>query len=178
MMNELGVGAGATFTLEVQIVGKNQRLEICFELTRITYYDIYEDKEIETLYREFIARIGPELTHNSEAWACSMCGLPATDTSWFCVYTPSLYRRCTVLIHKACEKCMPKMHEILRNITAGPGSENPSVIGGMFSKPDGMREVRAAACLSCQQEETAAPEFPMSRCAKCQLVSSVIIRFF
>jgi hypothetical protein len=49
-------------------------VEIEFEVVKIGWYEIYENTEIETLYREFIERIGPELRHNSEGWGCYQCG--------------------------------------------------------------------------------------------------------
>lgn len=49
-------------------------MDINFEIVKIGWYEIYVDKEIETLYRDFIERIGPELTRNSEEWACTLCG--------------------------------------------------------------------------------------------------------
>jgi hypothetical protein len=57
-----------------QFPRKNQRMDINFEIVKIGWYEIYVDKEIETLYRDFIERIGPELTRNSEEWACTLCG--------------------------------------------------------------------------------------------------------
>jgi hypothetical protein len=84
-------GVSISFTLEVQIKGsvqsftfampcphiprKNQHVDIVFEGVKIGWYEIYEDKEIEKLYRDLIARISPELIHNSEPWACLECGL-------------------------------------------------------------------------------------------------------
>jgi hypothetical protein len=60
-------------------------VDITFEVVKIGWYEIYYDEEIDVLYREFIASIGPELAHNSEAWACLGCGgerLVSSEERW------------------------------------------------------------------------------------------------
>ncbi|KAJ6577913.1 hypothetical protein B0H19DRAFT_1121774 [Mycena capillaripes] len=170
-------GVGATFTLEVEIKGKNQATVITFEVAQVGYYDIYQDEDIEAQYREFIACIGPELVHNSQTWMCHTCGRPATDSGWMSLYTPTMYKRCMVIISAACEICAPKMHKALPVIEAyhnkrhGAASDKvSSLVAGKFSRPEGMSGALLGSCLNCRKEETAAPEFEISRCSKCQLV--------
>ncbi|KAJ7624058.1 hypothetical protein DFH06DRAFT_1340092 [Mycena polygramma] len=72
-------GVRATFTLEVNIHGKTKRVDILFDVVTVGWYDMYQDTEIEALYRDLIERIGPEISQNSEAWTCLNCDLPPTD---------------------------------------------------------------------------------------------------
>ncbi|KAJ7908181.1 hypothetical protein B0H13DRAFT_1878837 [Mycena leptocephala] len=130
--------------MEVHIVGKIQRVEIEFEIVKIGWYEIYENTEIETLYREFIERIGPELRRNSEGWGCYQCG---------------------------CDECAPKMQQaaplLVKQCPAESDSKSQTIIGTILM-PDGMGGGLSGACLTCGKEQTT--EFTMSRCAKCKLV--------
>ncbi|KAF7344911.1 MYND-type domain-containing protein [Mycena venus] len=180
-------GVSVTFTLEIQIVGKDslgqkRKVEITFDVVTIGWYDIYEDTEIESLYREFVEKIGPELTHNSDKWACLECGLPATDIAWVSVYTvvEYFYKRCTILIRTGCETCAAKMQRAtpkilvteIHNRRQGAGdSKSPTAIG-TIPRPDALGGGLSGGCLTCCKElqSTAASASSMSRCGKCKLV--------
>lgn len=93
-------------------------MDITFEVVKIGWYEIYCDEEIDALYREFIASIGPELAHNCEAWACLGCGgerlrfrlkndgylvnlnsgRPAPQTGWVSLYTEKIKKRCSIIV--------------------------------------------------------------------------------
>ncbi|KAJ7686697.1 hypothetical protein B0H17DRAFT_1136781 [Mycena rosella] len=166
-------GKEIIFTLDANLW--NQTLDISFTIVHIGWYDIYEDKNIEILYREFIARIGPELTHNSDSWDCFECGRPATDSAWLSIYseTEEIYNRCALNIGRGCDKCAPKMQEATRKIVEARqnnGDSPSTMVVGTIPKPDGMGRALFSACLACRKPETAAPEFAMSRCSKCHLV--------
>ncbi|KAJ7123375.1 hypothetical protein C8R44DRAFT_875581 [Mycena epipterygia] len=168
-------GVSITFSMDVQIFGKNQSVEILFDVVAIGWYEIYENTEIETLCRELIKRIGPELTHNSETWACLECGGVATDIEWLSTYTHAemIYKRCKILISAACKKCARKMQRASLKFTAEHNAKNTgkySTVFGTIPRPDGLSGGLSGACLTCRKEQTAAPEFTMSRCAKCKLV--------
>ncbi|KAJ7440857.1 hypothetical protein FB451DRAFT_1191316 [Mycena latifolia] len=165
-------GVSATFSLDVRIAGRKQRLNISFDVVTVGWYDIYMKEDIETLYREFVARIGPELTYNSEAWACIECGGPATDSAWMSLYNPKLHNRGTLLVYKVCEKCAPKIQRYLLKLgiqNTEPGGTSKTVYDSI-PKPDGMRGVLSGACLTSRTAVNAAPGFSMSRCSKCRLV--------
>ncbi|KAJ6596240.1 hypothetical protein DFH09DRAFT_1272764 [Mycena vulgaris] len=169
-------GVSITFTLEVKIIGRNQRVDLSFEIVKIGWYEIYEDKEIETLYREFIERIGPELTHNSEEWACWECCRPATDISWLSLYRSGekIYNRCTIIIGPACETCAPKLQKSTLKFVQDENNRNTddsSTILGTILKPNGISKL-SGSCLGCREEQPADPEYtkPLARCSKCKLV--------
>jgi hypothetical protein len=94
-------------------------VNISFEVVKIGWFEMYQEEEIETLYRNLIETIGPELMHNSEEWACFQCGVyqirlfpggtvihaiidsdPATDISWISIYTQGekVYKRCKIIV--------------------------------------------------------------------------------
>ncbi|KAJ7919856.1 hypothetical protein B0H13DRAFT_1868078 [Mycena leptocephala] len=50
------------------------------------------------------------------------------------------------------------------------GDSKFSTVFGTIPRPEGMSGGLSGACLTCRKETTAAPEFNMSRCAKCKLV--------
>lgn len=51
----------------------HQRVEISLVLTR-GRWEICEEADFEAHDRELIERVGPELKHNSERWACAERG--------------------------------------------------------------------------------------------------------
>ncbi|KAJ7624066.1 hypothetical protein DFH06DRAFT_1142621 [Mycena polygramma] len=169
-------GYSATFSLEVQILGKHDRqVVISFDVVTVGWYDIYQDSEIEEHYRDLLERIGPELSHNSETWACLECDLPATDIGWFSMYhtTQQPYKRCTIMISPGCKKCARRMRKWTPKIIQKANADRPgpsSILWDTIPRPNGMSEGLSGACLTCRKAETAASEFPMSRCAKCKLV--------
>lgn len=95
-------------------------MDIIFEVVKIGWFEMYQEEEIETLYRNLIETIGPELMHNSEEWACFQCGMyqmrffcrrivihgiidsdrPAADISWISIYTQgeNVYKRCKIIV--------------------------------------------------------------------------------
>ncbi|KAJ7465605.1 hypothetical protein FB451DRAFT_1179087 [Mycena latifolia] len=135
-------GVSATFSLDVRIAGRKQRLNISFDVVTVGWYDIFMEEDIETLYREFVPRIGPELTYNPEAWACIECGGPATDSAWMSLYNPKLHNRGTLLVYKACEKCAPKIQRYLlklgiQNTEPGARWDERGAFWGVFNVPHG-----------------------------------------
>ncbi|KAJ6526735.1 hypothetical protein B0H19DRAFT_1084321 [Mycena capillaripes] len=184
-------GVSITFMLEVQIIGKKQRVDITFEVVKIGWYEMYQEEEVEQIYRDLIATVGPELMHNSDSWGCFECDVmishadidpdrPATDIDWMSIYTQGdkVYKRCKIFIGPGCEKCAPKMERGTlkfaekENKRRSEGDSKSSAVVGTIQRPEGTSGGLSGACLTCRKEATAAPEFNMSRCAKCKLVRS------
>ncbi|KAJ7224932.1 hypothetical protein B0H12DRAFT_1328794 [Mycena haematopus] len=184
-------GESVTFTLEIKIVGcphshikdslgQKRNVEITFDVVKVGWYDIFTDTEIETSYREFIERIGPELMHNSEKWACLQCDLPATDIDWTSMYTASehLYQRCTIIITAACDTCAAKMQRAapkmveMYNRRRGTGYSKSPITFGTIPRPNALGSGLSSGCLICRKElqSTVTSRSGMSRCGKCKLV--------
>ncbi|KAJ7455057.1 hypothetical protein FB451DRAFT_1184389 [Mycena latifolia] len=153
-------GVSITFMLEVQIVSKKQRVDITFEVVKIGWHEMYQEEEVEQIYRDLIATIGPELMHNSESWGCFGCGRESLQA----------------LQNHRCKKCAPKMERGTlkfvqkENQRRSEGDSKSSTVMGTIQRPEGMSGGLSGACLTCRKEATEAPEFNMSRCAKCKLV--------
>lgn len=87
-------------------------MDITFAVVKVAWNGIVPPRDkIETLFREFIATIGPEIAHNSEQLTCFGCGAhfsylslkdyglcihaginparPATDFAWVSLYDPN-----------------------------------------------------------------------------------------
>ncbi|KAJ7314246.1 hypothetical protein DFH08DRAFT_972988 [Mycena albidolilacea] len=155
-----------------QIISQQESMcgHITFEVVKIGWYEIYCDEEIDALYREFIASIGPELAHNSEAWACLGCGgRPAPQTGWVSLYTEKINKRCSIIIRPQCEECMPKLQDTTRRSLEVLEAKE-GLTWNTIPMPDSMSNGLSGACLTCRKEHTAAPDFAMLRCAKCKLV--------
>ncbi|KAJ7473685.1 hypothetical protein B0H11DRAFT_2036878 [Mycena galericulata] len=143
-----------------------------FEVVKIGWYEMYTEEEIETLYHEFIASIVPELKHNSETWKCFECDLPATDIDWMSIYSQGeeIFNRCKIIISPGCKKCVRKMQKWSPKIAEEHNQNSSSSVANTFPRPDGMSGGLSGTCLTCRNEDTAVPEFHMSRCGKCKLV--------
>ncbi|KAJ7835032.1 hypothetical protein B0H13DRAFT_218661 [Mycena leptocephala] len=132
--------------------------------------------KIETLFREFIATIGPELAHNSEQLTCFGCARPATDFAWVSLYDPNgVVRRCRIFVNPGCDKCVSHIQEsTVKHMESQrekmTSSSSLPVVIASIPRPDGMSSGPSAACLACRKEQTAAPGFSMSQCGKCKLV--------
>ncbi|KAJ7032677.1 hypothetical protein C8F04DRAFT_1106908 [Mycena alexandri] len=166
------------FNLEVEIGFGEHSLVIIFAVVKVALNMIMPPRDkIETLFREFIATIGPELTHNSEQLTCFGCARPATDFTWVSLYDPKgVVRRCRIFVKAGCEKCINHIQESIvqhlerqREKITSSSSILPVVIASI-PRPDGMSSGPSAACLACRKEQTAAPGFSMSQCGKCKLV--------
>lgn len=82
-------------------------------------------------------------------------------------------------INPGCDKCVHDVQEAaVKNLKRQIDEFDsvPVVIGGI-PRPDGMNGGLSATCLTCRNEETATPGFPMSQCGKCKLVRCVC-KFF
>ncbi|KAJ7159513.1 hypothetical protein C8R46DRAFT_1108454 [Mycena filopes] len=165
-------GVSITFSLDVEITGRNQRIAFSVDLVTIGWFEIYDEEELEGLYRELTERINPELAHNSEAWECRGCGRPAVEFGWFSIYTAleKKYNRCSLTIAACCANCAPKMRkgtlELARKHTES--GENKSIRLDTIPRPDALG-APSAACLVCRKE----PEgeaVTMARCGRCKLV--------
>ncbi|KAF7373932.1 hypothetical protein MSAN_00605600 [Mycena sanguinolenta] len=177
-------GVSVTFSLEIQIFGKDsvgqkRKLEVTFDVVKIGWYEMYQDTEIERLYHEFVEKIGPELAHNSEEWACLQCGLPATDIAWISLYTSKIHKRCTILISAGCKTCAIKMQRWTPNIVevynrrAGRADDDQSGINTIL-RPSALSGGFSGACLTCDKDPATAG---MSRCGRCKLARSVRIHY-
>ncbi|KAJ7770042.1 hypothetical protein B0H16DRAFT_1452406 [Mycena metata] len=139
-------GVSVTFSLE------NQTVDISFDVETVGWYEIFEQAEIERLYRELVERIGPELTHNSEEWKCEHCGRAANEFQWLSVYTE---------LEKMCRR---------GTIIRGQKALGESTVVNTIPRPDGLGPP-SGACITCHKDPEAETElFIMSRCAKCKLV--------
>ncbi|KAJ7790516.1 hypothetical protein B0H14DRAFT_210490 [Mycena olivaceomarginata] len=153
---------------------EEKRIHITFAVVKLAWDQLSPLGEgFDRLFREFIATIGPELAHNPEPWACVYCGVPTTDFAWTSVYDPrSIGIRCKAFINPGCDKCVHDVQEAaVKNLKRQIDEFDsvPVVIGGI-PRPDEMNGGLSATCLTCQNEETATPGFPMSQCGKCKLV--------
>ncbi|KAJ7159498.1 hypothetical protein C8R46DRAFT_1286696 [Mycena filopes] len=164
-------GVSITFSLDVEMTGRNQRITFSVDVVTIGWFEIYDEEEIKVLYRELTERISPELAHNSDAWLCLECGGAAVEFGWLSIYTEmqKKYNRCTLVLAACCATCAPKMrkgtlelmeertdlgiHKVIRMDTIPP----PNGLGA----PSG-------ACLVCHKEPEAETEaVTMARCGKC-----------
>ncbi|KAJ7769974.1 hypothetical protein B0H16DRAFT_1452346 [Mycena metata] len=173
-------GVSNTFSLEVRILGKNQTVDISFDVETVGWYEIFEQAEIERLYRELVERIGPELTHNSEEWKCEHCGRAAIEFQWLSVYTEleKMCRRGTIITNAwdaemfaCCIECASKSHAALLLMgQRGQKALGESTVVNTIPRPDGLGPP-SGACITCHKDPEAETElFIMSRCAKCKLV--------
>ncbi|KAJ6506605.1 hypothetical protein C8R45DRAFT_970095 [Mycena sanguinolenta] len=170
-------GGSVTFTLEIQIIGLNslgqkRQLQITFDVVKMGWYDIYDDTEIETRYRDFVETVGPELAHNSDEWACLECGLPAVDIAWMSVYSKQSHERCTILISAGCKGCavemqnsVPKIVSEIHNQRRGRGADDDNDIN-TIPRPSALSGRLSTACLTCRKDPATSG---MSRCGKCKL---------
>ncbi|KAF8206797.1 hypothetical protein K438DRAFT_1816438 [Mycena galopus ATCC 62051] len=173
-------GAPVTLTLNVFMSDQKQRVDINFDVMNLHVgcHDSCCDEKIETFYREFIVSIGPELMHNSEAWGCLLCGRPATDMTWFSLYfaDKSSPHRCGINIMATCEECRPQVQDIAPRVArlelqrVGTTHDRDSARFGTIPRPDTTRGGLSGACLACNGEQTASPDFTMLRCGQCKLV--------
>ncbi|KAJ6506604.1 hypothetical protein C8R45DRAFT_1175662 [Mycena sanguinolenta] len=171
-----------TFSMEIQIVGKDslgltRKLDIIFDVVKIGWYEVYQETEIETLYREFVEKVGPEVAHSSDEWACLECGLPATDIAWMSLYTvlEDLFKRCIILISAGCKKCArkmqratPKLAEIYNQSCADDDQSSSAAVNTM-ARPNALSGGLSSACLACHNEPALSG---MLRCGKCKLASA------
>ncbi|KAJ6506621.1 hypothetical protein C8R45DRAFT_1208676 [Mycena sanguinolenta] len=166
-------GVSVTFSLEVHIIGldssgQKRTLEITFDVVKIGWYEMYQQTEIETLYCEFVEKIGPELTHNSNEWVCRECGLPANDIAWMSMYTTQLHRRCTVLISPGCRKCARRMERGALRVSEGiqnRRSADDDTAINIITRPSALSGGFSSTCLTCRKPATG-----MLRCGNCKLV--------
>ncbi|KAJ7624059.1 hypothetical protein DFH06DRAFT_1230302 [Mycena polygramma] len=62
------------------------------------------------------------------------------------------------------------MNKATTKFTQEQNAKGASAVLGTIPRPDGMSEGLSGGCVTCRKEATAAPDYPMSRCAKCKLV--------